>query len=74
MDSESPELLIKKIEPLEDSKIWKSSALELKAFIFLKNGQIKNAIETFESISSMPSTPSSLSNRSRNMLDLLKVK
>ncbi|MBF91503.1 MAG: hypothetical protein CMP34_01690 [Rickettsiales bacterium] len=74
MDSESPELLIKKIEPLEDSKIWKSSALELKAFIFLKNGKIKNAIETFESISSMPSTPSSLSNRSRNMLDLLKVK
>ena len=28
----------------------------------------------FESISAMPNTPSSLSNRSRNMLDLLKVK
>ena len=74
MDSLSPELLIKKLEPLEESKIWKSSALELKAFIFLQKGETNNAIEVFESISAMPNTPSSLSNRSRNMLDLLKVK
>ena len=74
MDSVSPELLIEKIKPLENSKIWKSSALELKAFIFLKKGETKNAIEIFKSISAMPNTPSSLSNRSRNMLDLLKVK
>ena len=74
MYSVSPELLIEKIKPLENSKIWKSSALELKAFIFLKKGETKNAIEIFKSISAMPNTPSSLSNRSRNMLDLLKVK
>ena len=35
MDSISPEILLGKILPLENSKIWKSSALELKAFIIV---------------------------------------
>ena len=34
MDKIEPEILLKKIQPLENSKIWQSSALELKAFIF----------------------------------------
>ena len=34
MDSNDPETLLKKIEPLENSQVWQSSALELKAFIF----------------------------------------
>jgi len=50
MDKIAPETLLKKIEPLENSKVWQSSALELKAFIFLKNNNKKLAKETFQSI------------------------
>ena len=39
MDKIEPEILLKKIQPLENSKIWQSSALELKAFIFLKTNK-----------------------------------
>ncbi len=74
MDSISPEILLGKILPLENSKIWKSSALELKAFIMLKKGDKKSAIKVFESIINMKNTPSSLAVRSRNMIDFLKEK
>ena len=33
MDEQEPESLLKKVQPLENSKVWQSSALELKAFI-----------------------------------------
>ena len=39
MDQRDPDILLKKVEPLENSKIWQSSALELKAFILLKGGK-----------------------------------
>ena len=61
MDKFAPESLLKKIEPLENSKVWQSSALELKAFIFLKNNNKKLAKETFQSILNLKTSPSSLS-------------
>ena len=39
MDVIKSEVLLKKVKPLENSKVWQSSALELKAFILLKDGQ-----------------------------------
>ena len=60
-----------KLEPLENSLIWKSSALELKAFIYLKNNQKQEALNIFESIISRPSKPSSLGLRAKNMIDFL---
>ncbi len=74
MDSEDSEKLLKKLEPLENSLIWKSSALELKAFIYLKNDNTKKALETFESITQMPNKPSSLGLRAKNMYDFLEKK
>ncbi len=72
MDKIAPETLLKKIEPLENSKVWQSSALELKAFIFLKNNNKKLAKETFQSILNLKTSPSSLSTRARNMIEYLK--
>ena len=72
MDKIEPETLLKKIEPLENSKVWQSSALELKAFIFLKNNNKKLAKETFQSILNLKTSPSSLSTRARNMVEYLK--
>ena len=43
--------------PLENSEIWKSSALELKGYIYLRNNEIDKAVETFETISKLPSKP-----------------
>ena len=72
MDKIAPETLLKKIEPLVNSKVWQSSALELKAFIFLKNNNKKLAKETFQSILNLKTSPSSLSTRARNMVEYLK--
>ena len=72
MDKIAPETLLKKIEPLENSKVRQSSALELKAFIFLKNNNKKLAKETFQSILNLKTSPSSLSTRARNMVEYLK--
>ena len=72
MDSEDPQGLLDKINKLESSKIWRSSALEMKAFLKLKQNKMEEARETFEAILNLPSTPSSLSTRAKNMLDFLK--
>jgi hypothetical protein len=71
IDSDDPDILLKKLEPLENSLIWKSSALELKAFIFLKNNKREEALKVFEEIDLMPSKPSSLGLRAKNMIDFL---
>ncbi len=71
LDSEEPEILLEKLEPLENSLIWKSSALELKAFIYLRNEKEKEALEVFEAIVLMPNKPSSLGLRAKNMIDFL---
>ena len=42
MDIKDPDILLKKIEKLESSKIWQSS-LEMKAFLFLKVNQKEEA-------------------------------
>ena len=72
MDRDDPGLLIEKIEPLEASKIWKSSALELKAFILLKQNKISLAKETFQAILDMKNSPTSLKQRAKNMMDFLE--
>ena len=72
MDEVKAEVLLKKVQPLENSKVWQSSALELKAFILLKDGRKKLARETFQSILNLQSSPSSLSTRARNMIEYLK--
>ena len=72
MDKSDPEILLEKVKPLEASNIWKSSALELKAFIFLKKNDKKSAKETFKNILEMKSSPSSLSKRARNMIEFLE--
>ncbi len=74
LDSKNSENLLTKLEPLRNSLIWKSSVLELTAFIHLKNGQKKEALEVFESILEMPNKPSSLGLRAKNMVDFLGKK
>ena len=72
MDKVDPLILLEKVKPLEASKIWKSSALELKAFIYLKTKKKEQAKETFQSILDQKNSPSSLSSRARNMIEYLK--
>ena len=74
IDLRAADLLLSKLEPLENSIIWKSSALELKAFVYLKNNQIDEALKTFKEIVEMPTKPSSLGLRAKNMIDFLGKK
>ena len=74
LNNSSEEDLLTKILPLENSEIWKSSALELKGFIYLKKNDLQKAIETFESISNLPTKPGDLGQRAKNMINLLKEK
>lgn len=74
IDTKNSDLLLQKLIPLEKSKIWKSSALELMAFIYLKKSDNVKAIEIFRTLSQLQDTPSSLANRSQNMLDFLEGK
>ena len=72
MDTEDPQALLKKINKLESSQIWRSSALEMKAFLKLKQNKVEEARKIFEGILNLPSTPSSLATRAKNMADYLK--
>ena len=72
MDTEDPQNLLDRINKLESSKIWRSSALEMKAFLKLKQNKKEEAREVFEAILNLPNTPSSLATRARNMVDYLK--
>lgn len=74
LNNEPKDDLLKKITPLENSEIWKSSALELKGYIYLRNNEIDKAIEAFETISKLPSKPGDLSQRAKNLINLLKEK
>ena len=72
MDTEDPQVLLEKINKLESSQIWRSSALEMKAFLKLKQNKVEEARKVFEGILNLPSTPSSLATRAKNMVDYLK--
>ena len=72
MDTEDPKALLEKINKLESSQIWRSSALEMKAFLKLKQNKVEEAQKIFEGILNLPSTPSSLATRAKNMVDYLK--
>ena len=71
MDTEDPKALLEKINKLESSQIWRSSALEMKAFLKLKQNKVEEARKIFEGILNLPSTPSSLATRAKNMVDYL---
>ena len=72
MDTEDPQALLEKINKLESSQIWRSSALEMKAFLKLKQNKVEESRKIFEEILNLPSTPSSLATRAKNMVDYLK--
>lgn len=72
MDKKDPDKLLEKIKKLESSNVWKSSALEMKAFLYLKMNNKEEAKEIFQSILDLPSSPSSLANRAKNMIEFLK--
>ena len=72
MDTEDPQVLLSKINKLESSKIWRSSALEMKGFLKLKQNKMEEARKIFEEILNLPSKPSSLATRAKNMVDYLK--
>ena len=72
MDTEDPQVLLEKINKLESSQIWRSSALEMKAFLKLKQNKVEEARKIFEGILNLPSTPSSLATRAKNMVDYLE--
>ena len=72
MDTKDPKALLEKINKLESSQIWRSSALEMKAFLKLKQNKVEEARKVFERILNLPSTPSSLATRAKNMVDYLK--
>ena len=72
MDTEDPQNLLDRINKLESSQIWRSSALEMKAFLKLKQNKKEEARKVFEEILNLPNTPSSLATRARNMVDYLK--
>ena len=72
MDTKDPKALLEKINKLESSQIWRSSALEMKAFLKLKQNKVEEARKIFEGILNLPSTPSSLATRAKNMVDYLK--
>ena len=74
LDLNKSEDLLTKLEPLENSMIWKSSALELKAFIHLQNNNKEQALETFKLILMLPNKPASLGLRAKNMVDFLGKK
>ena len=65
MDTEDPQVLLDKINKLESSQIWRSSALEMKAFLKLKQNKIEEARKVFESILNLPSTPIIISYKSK---------
>ena len=71
LDSDKSEDLLIKLEPLENSIIWKSSALELKAFIYLHSNKKEQALKIFKSILTLPNKPASLGLRAKNMVDYL---
>ena len=64
--------VLEKINKLESSQIWRSSALEMKAFLKLKQNKVEEARKIFEGILNLSSTPSSLATRAKNMVDYLK--
>lgn len=74
LDNNSNENLLEKIKPLENSQIWKSSALELKGYIYLKNNEKEKAIKTFKEISNLQSKPGDLGQRAKNLINLLDEK
>ena len=72
MDYKSSDELLKKIERLTVNSEWSFSALELKAFLFLKKNDKNSANEVFEKILSKKNPPSTLAGRARDMIDHLK--
>lgn len=73
LDIVKSEKLLTKIERLAVDSAWKFSALELKAFIFFKKGDLLRSSEVFNSILELGNAPSTLSSRARDMIEFLEV-
>ncbi|MAH78714.1 MAG: hypothetical protein CBE14_003175 [Rickettsiales bacterium TMED254] len=72
LDYKSPDLLLEKIERLtNDNNSWAFSALELKAYIYVKKGEINSAKQIFQQILDKKSAPSTLAGRARDMVEYL---
>ena len=57
-----------------DNNPWSSTALELKAFLFLKNNNNEKSIEAFEEITKKINVPSDLKGRANDMINFLNTK
>tara|TARA_B100000524_G_scaffold98764_2_gene47146 strand:- start:8 stop:655 length:648 start_codon:yes stop_codon:yes gene_type:complete len=72
LDYKSPDLLLEKIERLtNNNNSWAFSALELKAYIYVKKGEFNSAKEIFQQILDKKSAPSTLAGRARDMVEYL---
>ena len=72
LDYKSPDLLLEKIERLtNNNNSWAFSALELKAYIYVKKGEINSAKQIFQQILDKKSAPSTLAGRARDMVEYL---
>ena len=74
MDHKPANDLMKKLEKFSEKNPWSATANELKAFLYLKDGNTKDAKEMFEKISKRPNVPRDIRGRSNDMLNFLKNK
>ena len=74
MDHKPANDLMKKLEKFTEKNPWSATSNELRAFLYLKDGKIKEAKEMFEKISNRPNVPRDIRGRSNDMLNFLKNK
>jgi len=74
MDHKPANDLMKKLEKFSEKNPWSATANELKGFLYLKDGNIKDAKDMFEKISKRPNVPRDIRGRSNDMLNFLKNK
>ena len=74
MDHKSVDFLMKKLDKFSDNNPWSATANELRAFLFLKDGNINDAKKMFEKISKRQDVPRDIKGRSNDMLNFLKNK
>ena len=74
MDHKPVDFLIKKLDKFSDNNPWSATANELRAFLFLKDGNMNNAKKMFEKISKRQDVPRDIKGRSNDMLNFLKNK
>ena len=74
MDHKPVDFLMKKLDKFSDNNPWSATANELRAFLFLKDGNMNDAKKMFEKISKRQDVPRDIKGRSNDMLNFLKNK